>query len=103
MNLQFTQLAQEEYKEIIVYLNEKFNIKKAELFERQFKAHLNQLLLFPESFPFLFDTKQRKFMVNAYITVVYDLNKENEIITILTFWFNQNNPDDLLRQLGQVL
>jgi plasmid stabilization system protein ParE len=99
MKIRFSNLAQVEYKEIVIYLFDTFGIEKAEKFEIQFKDNLRQLKQFPYSYSNFFETDKRKFMVNPYITVVYNINEELGYVEILTFWFNRSDPQTLLKHL----
>lgn len=99
MKIRFSKLAQPEYNEIILYLFDTFGLENAEKFEIQFQSNLKQLKQFPHSFSNFFETEKRKFMVNPYITVVYNINEEYNYIEILTFWFNRSNPQDLIQNL----
>ena len=99
MKIRFSKLAQVEYNEIVIHLFDAFGIEKAEKFELQFKNNLKQLKQFPYSFSHFFETDKRKFMVNPYITVVYNINEELDYIEILTFWLNRSDPQTLLKYL----
>ena len=99
MKLIFSAVAQEEYNEIICFLTLKLGIDSAKRFSESLKNKLQQIKTFPESCPFFFETKKRKFMVNAYTTVIYEFNKDLNRIEILNFWFNRSNPNALLQHL----
>ena len=99
MKIRFSKLAQVEYNEIVIHLFNAFGIEKAEKFELQFKNNLKQLKQFPYSFSHFFETDKRKFMVNPYITVVYNINEEHDYIENLTFWLNGSDPQTLLKYL----
>jgi plasmid stabilization system protein ParE len=99
MKIRFSKIAQLEYKEIINYLFDNFGKEKATKFSDLLKQNLKQVKQFPESFSFFQNTDKRKFMVNPYITVIYNVNKDLVCIEILNFWFNRSNPDVLLKHL----
>lgn len=99
MKIQFSKIAQLEYEEIIYYLYDNFGNEKATKFSDLLKQNLKQVKQFPESFSFFQNANKRKFMVNPYITVIYNVNKELECIEILNFWFNRSNPEVLLEHL----
>jgi plasmid stabilization system protein ParE len=99
MKIRFSKIAQLEYKEIINYLFDNFGKEKATKFSDLLKQNLKQVKQFPESFSFFQNTDKRKFMVNPYITVIYNVNKDLECIEILNFWFNRSNPDVLFKHL----
>ena len=99
MKIQFSKIAQQEYEEIIHYLYDTFGKDKATKFLDLLKQNLKQVKQFPESFSFFQNTDKLKFMVNPYITVVYNVNKDLDCIEILNFWFNRSNPEVLLQHL----
>jgi plasmid stabilization system protein ParE len=99
MKVIFTKVAQEQYNEIIYYLNTGFGKEKALQFSESFKQNIIQVKKFPESCPFFFETTKRKFMVSPYITVIYEVNTTMKRIEILNFWYNRYNPDVLLQHL----
>jgi plasmid stabilization system protein ParE len=99
MKIRFSKIAQLEYEEIINYLYDNFGKEKATNFSDLLKKDLKQVKQFPESFSFFQNTNKRKFMVNPYITVIYNVNKDLECIEILNFWFNRSNPDVLFKHL----
>ncbi len=99
MKINFSIIAQEEYKEIIYYLADKFGTEKAIQFETDFKSNLKQLQNFPYSFGGFHKTNKRKFMVNKNITVIFQINESSEAIEILNFWFNRSNPDVIMQHL----
>lgn len=99
MKLIFSAVAQDEYNEIIIFLYSKFGTNHAKRFSETFKNKLQQIKTFPESCPYFYDTKKRKFMVNAYTTVIYEFNKDLNRIEILNFWFNRSNTEAMLQHL----
>ena len=99
MNVVFSVVAQEQYNEIIYYLNDSFDKEKAKQFSETLKKKMIQLKAFPESCPFFYETNKRKFMVNPYITVIYNVNEAQKSIEILNFWFNRSNPEVLIQHL----
>lgn len=99
MKIKFSKIAQLEYEEIINYLYDHFGKEKAINFSETLKQNLKQVKQFPESFSFFQNTDKRKFMVNPYITVIYNVNKDLDCIEILNFWFNRSNPEVLLQYL----
>jgi len=99
MKVVFTEVAQEQYNEIIYYLNAGFGKEKAQQFSESLKQNITQVKRFPESCPFFFETNKRKFMVSPFITVIYEVNVAIKRIEILNFWFNRSNPDVLLQHL----
>ena len=99
MKIKFSKIAQLEYEEIINYLYDNFGKEKATKFSDLLKQNLKQVKQFPESFSFFQNTDKRKFMVNPYFTVIYNVNKNLECIEILNFWFNRSNPEVLLQHL----
>lgn len=99
MKIKFSKIAQLEYEEIINYLYDNFGKEKATKFSDVLKQNLKQVKQFPESFSFFYNTNKRKFMVNPYITVIYNVNEDLECIEILNFWFNRSNPEVLLQHL----
>ena len=99
MKIQFSKIAQFEYEEIIYYFYDNFGKEKATKFSDLLKQNLKQVKQFPESFSFFQNTNKRKFMVNPYITVIYNVNKDLDCIEILNFWFNRSNPEVLLKHL----
>ncbi|WP_310378376.1 type II toxin-antitoxin system RelE/ParE family toxin [Flavobacterium sp.] len=99
MKIKFSKIAQLEYEEIINYLYDNFGKEKAIKFSDLLKKNLNQVNQFPESFSFFQNTDKRKFMLNPYITVIYNVNKDLKCIEILNFWFNRSNPEVLLQHL----
>jgi len=99
MKIKFSRIAQLEYEEIIKYLYDNFGKEKATKFSDLLKQNLKQVKQFPESFSFFQNTDKRKFMVNPYITVIYNVNKDLDCIEILNFWFNRSNPEVLLQHL----
>jgi plasmid stabilization system protein ParE len=99
MKVVFTLVAQEQYNEIIYYLNAGFGKEKAQQFSESLKQNIIQVKKFPESCPFFFETTKRKFMVGPFITVIYEVNVAMKRIEILNFWFNRLNPDVLLQHL----
>lgn len=99
MKVRFSKLATLEYREIIFDLADRFGDEKAIEFEKDFEIKRNQLRNFPFSFGTFHETKKRKFMVNPYITVVYNVNEELGYVEILNFWFNRSNPNVLLQHL----
>ena len=99
MKLIFSAVAQEEYNEIIIFLHSKFGTEHAKRFSETLKNKLQQIKTFPESCPHFFDTRKRKFLVNAYTTVIYDFDKDLNRIEILNFWFNRLNPESVLQHL----
>ena len=99
MKIRLSKLAELEYREIIFNLADKYGDEKAIQFEMDFETKREQLRKFPFSFGTFYETKKRKFMVNPYITVIYNVNEDLECIEILNFWFNRSNPEALLRHL----
>jgi len=99
MKIKFSKIAQLEYDEIIKYMYDNFGKEKATSFSDSLKQNLKQVKQFPHSFSFFQNTDKRKFMVNPYITVVYNINNESEYVEILSFWFNRSNPEILLQHL----
>jgi plasmid stabilization system protein ParE len=81
----FTEVAQEQYNEIIYYLNAGFGKEKALQFLESLKQNIIQVKKFPESYPFFFETTKRRFMVNPFITVIYEVNTAMKRIEILNF------------------
>jgi plasmid stabilization system protein ParE len=99
MKVKFSRIAQLEYDEIIKYLFDTFGKEKATRFSELLKQNLKQAQQFPYSFSFFYNTNKRKFMVNPYITVVYNVDEKLGYIEILNFWFNRSNPEILLKHL----
>lgn len=99
MKVRLSKLAVLEYREIIFELANQYGVAKAVEFEKHFEIKRNQLRKFPFSFGTFYETKERKFMVNPYITVIYNINEELECVEILNFWFNRSNPEVLLKHL----
>jgi plasmid stabilization system protein ParE len=99
MKVVLTEVAQEQYNEIIYYLNAGFGKEKALQFSESLKQNIIHLKKFPESCPFFFETNKRKFMLSPFITVIYEVNTAMKRIEILNFWFNRSNPEVLLQHL----
>lgn len=99
MKVVYSKIAQEQYNEIVYYLNDRFGKEKAQRFSELFKHRLKQIKTFPESGSFFFDTNHRKMMINPYITIIYNINSSNNSIEILNFWFNRSNPEVVLQHL----
>lgn len=99
MKIKLSKLALLEYQEIIFEIAKKFGEDKAIQFEKDFEEKRRQLRNFPFSFGQFYDTNKRKFMVNPYITVVYNVNEELQQVEILNFWFNRTNPNVILKHL----
>jgi plasmid stabilization system protein ParE len=99
MKIKFSKIAKLEYEEIMYYLYDNFGKEKATKFSDLLKQNLKQVKQFPESFSFFQNTDKRKFMVNPYIKVIYNVNKDLDCIEILNFWFNRSNPEVLLQHL----
>lgn len=99
MKIKFSKIAQLEYDEIIKYSHDNFGKEKVINFSDSLKQNLKQVKQFSHIFSFFQNTNKRKFMVNPYITVVYNINNELEYVEILSFWFNRSNPEILLQHL----
>jgi plasmid stabilization system protein ParE len=99
MKINYSKVSQSEYEEIIAYLYDNFGRESAIRFSVALIQILKQVALFPESFSFYQETSYRKFMVNPYITVVYQVNNDLNYVEILNFWFNRSNPEVLLKHL----
>ena len=99
MKVFYSRIAQEQYNEIVYYLNDRFGKNQAKQFSEIFRLRLQQIKTFPESGSFFFDTHHRKMMINPYITLIYNINTETNTLEILTFWFNRSNPEVVLQHL----
>ena len=99
MKLIFSDIAKLEYEDIVFYLNDKFGKPLASKFISQLQSQLKLVKQFPESSPLFFDTQNRKFMVNANVTVIYKINQYENRIEILNFWYNKSNPETILNHL----
>ncbi len=99
MKIKFSNLAKLEYDEIIRDLYYNFGKEKAVNFSNSLKENLKQVKMFPYSFSLFQNTDKRKFMINSYITVIYNVNDELQSVEILSFWFSRCNPEVLLQHL----
>lgn len=97
MKLIFSSRADQDYFEIVQYLDENFGIEKAISFEKQLKEKLILVKRQPLAFGFFLDIDYRKCLINPYITMIYSVTFKE--IRIHTFWFNRANPDKIKNSL----
>ncbi|MGV9003820.1 type II toxin-antitoxin system RelE/ParE family toxin [Flavobacterium sp.] len=99
MNIIFSLVAQEQYKEIIFdfyrYQGEQKSIK----FQEEFQKRLIQLKKFPFSFGGLYQTDKRKFVVCFKVNVVYKVKEQEGVIQIIAISNNFEDPRNLLLHL----
>ncbi|MDR3273608.1 MAG: type II toxin-antitoxin system RelE/ParE family toxin [Flavobacteriaceae bacterium] len=89
----FSSRADQDYYEIVHYLDENFGIEKAVSFEKSLREKLLLIKTQPFAFGFFFDTDCRKCLINPYITMLYRITETR--IEIIAFWFNRADPDKI--------
>ena len=99
MKIVYTEIADQQLDDILLYLYNKFGYEKAESFENRLKKIEKLLSEHPKTMASFYDTGTRKILVNPFITLIYEINEKEKIIYFLTFWFNRNNPEDVLKYL----
>lgn len=95
--VRWTSEAVESLDHILDEIEERFSSRIAEEFLKKVHETLKTVESYPESFP-IFRSKKlmhpRKAVIHPHSTVFYRIEKD-QMVTLLTFWDNRDNPEKI--------
>ena len=90
MQIEWTELALEDYSNCITYLEENFSDKKVNEFIKEVNFHINLISKNPYTFP-LSEYKNIRYLVIIKPITLFYFIKENTSIQIIRIWNNRKN------------
>lgn len=95
LNVRWTPESEETFSAIINYLEQKWTEKEIRKFAQKTQKIILQISRNPKLFKASGKEEIRRAVITKQTSLFYHIDEVLNLITLLAFWDNRRNPDDL--------
>ncbi|HSM47087.1 MAG TPA: type II toxin-antitoxin system RelE/ParE family toxin [Draconibacterium sp.] len=96
LNVRWTSESEDTFSDIINYLEQEWTEKEIRKFAQKTQKIILQIAKNPKMYKATGKEEIRRAVITKQTSLFYHINEVSNLITLLAFWDNRKNPNDLI-------
>jgi plasmid stabilization system protein ParE len=96
LNVRWTPESEDTISDIINYLEQEWTEKEIRKFAQKTQKIILQIAKNPKMYKATGNEEIRRAVITKQTSLFYHINEVSNLITLLAFWDNRKNPNDLI-------
>jgi plasmid stabilization system protein ParE len=96
LNVRWTPESEDTFSDIINYLEQEWTEKEIRKFAQKTQKIVSKIAKNPRMFKASGKVEIRRAVITKQTSLFYHINEVSNLITLLAFWDNRKNPNDLI-------